>query len=256
MNEQSQRNDYRKTSYGDYRSIEREAAVVPEVDQATAARIFVNRVYNWMFCGLMVTAAVAWGVAKYAMSSQAALNQVLKLAMPLIVVEFILVFLLSATLRKLSPTVAGVLFIGYAALNGFTLSPIFLAYTETSVFLAFGSCALMFAATSTFGYMTGTDLRSVGSFCFMALIGLVIASLVNLFLGSSKFDYILSYVGVAVFVGLTAWDTQKLRLIGENAEEDPQSDIMRKVAISFALSLYLDFINLFLYLLRILGRRR
>ena len=256
MNEQSERNDYRKTSYGDYRFIEREAAVVPEVDQATGARIFVNRVYNWMFCGLMITALVAWGTAEYAMRGQSELNQVLGLAMPLIVVEFILVFILSAAIRKMSPSVTGALFIGYAALNGFTLSPIFLAYTQTSIFLAFGSCSLMFAATSVFGYMTGTDLRSVGSFCFMALIGLVIASLVNLFLRSEFFDYILSYVGIAVFVGLTAWDTQKLRMIGEQAGEDVQSDSMRKFAISFALSLYLDFINLFLYLLRILGRRR
>ena len=256
MNEQSQRNDYRKTSYGDYRSIEREAAVVPEMDQATAARIFVNRVYNWMFCGLMITAVIAWGTAKYAMSSEAAMRQVLGLALPLIIVEFILVFALSAALRRMSPAMTGVLFIGYAALNGFTLSPIFLAYTETSVFLAFGSCALMFAATSTFGYMTGMDLRSVGAFCFMALIGLIIASLVNLFLRSEAFDYILSYVGVAVFVGLTAWDTQKVRMIGEQAGEDVQSDNMRKFAISFALSLYLDFINLFIYLLRIFGRRR
>jgi len=256
MNEQSERNDYRKTSYGDYRSIERDGSIVPEVDQATGARIFVNRVYNWMFGGLMITAIIAWGTAHYAMQSADAMNQVLALALPLIVVEFILILLLSAALRKLSPTVAGVVFIAYAALNGFTLSPIFLAYTEGSIFLAFGSCALMFAATSTFGYMTGTDLRSVGAFCFMALIGLVIASLVNLFLGSNRLDYILSYVGVAVFVGLTAWDTQKLRMIGEGAGEDAQSDTMRKVAISFALSLYLDFINLFIYLLRIFGRKR
>ena len=103
MNEQSQRNDYRKTSYGDYRSIEREAAVVPEMDQATAARIFVNRVYNWMFCGLMITAVIAWGTAKYAMSSEAAMRQVLGLALPLIIVEFILVFALSAALRRMSP---------------------------------------------------------------------------------------------------------------------------------------------------------
>jgi hypothetical protein len=114
----------------------------------------------------------------------------------------------------------------------------------------------MFAATSTFGYMTKMRLDSVGSFCFMALIGLVIASLVNFFLRSEIFDYVLSYVGVAVFVGLTAWDTQKIRMIGESAGEEAQSEDMRKIAIVFALQLYLDFINLFLYLLRIFGRRR
>ena len=114
----------------------------------------------------------------------------------------------------------------------------------------------MFAATSTFGYMTGMRLDTVGSYCFMGLIGIVIASIVNFFLHSQMLDYIISYAGVAVFVGLTAWDTQKVRMIGEANGEEAQSDAMRKVAIIFALSLYLDFINLFLYLLRIFGRRR
>lgn len=253
---QSERNDYRKSSYGDYRSIERDAGIVPEVDQATGARIFVNRVYNWMFCGLMITTLVAWGIAQYAASSEAALKQVMGLALPLIIVQLVLVIILSAAIRGMSAATAGVLFIVYSAMNGFTLSPIFLYYTQTTIFLAFGSCALMFAATSTFGYMTGMRLDTVGSYCFMGLIGLIIASLVNFFLHSEVLDYVISYIGVAVFVGLTAWDTQKVRMIGEQAGEEAQSDDMRKVAIVFALQLYLDFINLFLYLLRIFGRRR
>ena len=253
---QSERNDYRKSSYGDYRSIERDTGIVPEVDQATGARIFVNRVYNWMFCGLMLTTLVAWGIAQYAASSEAALKQVMGLALPLIIVQLVLVIILSAAIRGMSAATAGVLFIVYSAMNGFTLSPIFLYYTQTTIFLAFGSCALMFAATSTFGYMTGMRLDSVGSYCFMGLIGLIIASLVNFFLHSEVLDYVISYIGVAVFVGLTAWDTQKVRMIGEQAGEEAQSDDMRKVAIVFALQLYLDFINLFLYLLRIFGRRR
>ncbi len=253
---QSERNDYRKSSYGDYRSIERDAGIVPEVDQATGARIFMNRVYNWMFCGLMITTLVAWGIAQYAASSEAALKQVMGLALPLIIVQLVLVIILSAAIRGMSAATAGVLFIVYSAMNGFTLSPIFLYYTQTTIFLAFGSCALMFAATSTFGYMTGMRLDTVGSYCFMGLIGLIIASLVNFFLHSEVLDYVISYIGVAVFVGLTAWDTQKVRMIGEQAGEEAQSDDMRKVAIVFALQLYLDFINLFLYLLRIFGRRR
>ena len=253
---QSERNDYRKSSYGDYRSIERDTGIVPEVDQATGARIFVNRVYNWMFCGLMLTTLVAWGIAQYAASSEAALKQVMGLALPLIIVQLVLVIILSAAIRGMSAATAGVLFIVYSAMNGFTLSPIFLYYTQTTIFLAFGSCALMFAATSTFGYMTGMRLDTVGSYCFMGLIGLIIASLVNFFLHSEVLDYVISYIGVAVFVGLTAWDTQKVRMIGEQAGEEAQSDDMRKVAIVFALQLYLDFINLFLYLLRIFGRRR
>ena len=253
---QSERNDYRKSSYGDYRTIERDAEIIPEVDQATGARIFVNRVYNWMFCGLIVTTVIAWGIAQYAIRSEAALRAVMGLAIPLMIVELVLVIVLSAAIRKMSAPVAGVLFIAYSALNGFTLSPIFLAYTQTSIYLAFGSCALMFAATSMFGYMTGMKLDTVGSYCFMGLIGIVIASIVNFFLHSEMLDYIISYAGIAIFVGLTAWDTQKVRMIGEQAGEEAQTDSMRKVAIIFALNLYLDFINLFLMLLRIFGRRR
>ena len=253
---QNERNGYQKTSYGDYRSIERDEVLFPEVDQATGARIFMNRVYNWMFFGLMITTVVAWAVAKYAATSEAALRQVVGLALPLALIELLLVIFLSAAIRKLSSPVAGVFFVVYSLMNGVILSPILLAYTQTSIFLAFGSCALMFAATSTFGYMTGMRLDTVGSFCFMGLIGLIIASLVNFFLRSEMLDYIVSYAGVAIFVGLTAWDTQKIRMIGEQAGEDAQSEDMRKVAIVFALQLYLDFINLFLYLLRIFGRRR
>jgi len=248
---QNERNGYQKTSYGDYRTIERDDAL--PMEQEAGARVFVNRVYNWMFCGLMITTVIAWGITQL---GEAAFKKAMALALPLMIVELLLVIVLSAAIRKMSAPVAGVLFIAYAALNGLTLSPIFLVYTQTSIFLAFGSCALMFAATSTFGYMTGMKLDTVGSYCFMGLIGILIASLVNFFLHSAALDYIISYAGVAVFVGLTAWDTQKVRMVGEANGEEAQSDAMRKVAIIFALSLYLDFINLFLYLLRIFGRRR
>jgi hypothetical protein len=251
---QGERNNYQKTTYGDYRTIERDGAL--PMDQEAGARVFVNRVYNWMFCGLFITTVVAWGVMKYAIASEAAMRSVIGLALPLMIVELVLVIVLSAAIRKISAQIAGVLFIAYSALNGFTLSPIFLVYTQTSIFLAFGSCALMFAATSTFGYMTGMKLDTVGSYCFMGLIGILIASLVNFFLHSAILDYIVSYAGVAIFVGLTAWDTQKVRMVGEANGEEAQSDGMRKAAIVFALNLYLDFINLFLMLLRIFGRRR
>ena len=251
---QNERNEYHRTTYGDYRTIERDDAL--PMDQEAGARVFVNRVYNWMFCGLMITTVIAWAVAKYAVGSEAAMRSVMGLALPLMIVELVLVIVLSAAIRKISAQVAGVLFIAYSALNGFTLSPIFLVYTQTTIFLAFGSCALMFAATSTIGYVTGMKLDTVGSYCFMGLIGILIASLVNFFLHSTVLDYIISYAGVAIFVGLTAWDTQKMRMVGEANGEEAQSDAMRKVAIIFALNLYLDFINLFLMLLRIFGRRR
>ena len=248
----NERNDIRKVDYGDYRTVEQDGVLV---DQQAGARIFVNRVYNWMFCGLMLSSIAAWCVSPSVLGEQA-YKTVLALSLPLMIVELLLVIVLSAAVKKLSAPVAGTLFIAYSVLNGVTLSPIFLMYTQTSIFLAFGSCALMFAATSTFGYMTGMKLDTIGSYCFMGLIGIVIASLVNLFLHSEMLDYILSYVGIAVFVGLTAWDTQKMRMVGEAAGEEAQSDALRKVAILFALSLYLDFINLFLMLLRIFGRRR
>ena len=246
----NERNDYRKVDYGDYRTVEQDGVLV---DQEDGARIFMNRVYNWMFCGLMLTAVASWGVTQL---GEQAFKAVLGLALPLMIVELLLVIVLSAAVRKMSPPVAGTLFIAYSVLNGVTLSPLFLVYTQTSIFLAFGSCALMFLATSVFGYMTGMRLDTVGSYCFMGLVGLVIASLANLFLHSEMLDYILSYAGVAIFVGLTAWDTQKVRMIGEQTGEEAQTDDMRKVAIVFALQLYLDFINLFLMLLRIFGRRR
>lgn len=248
---QNERNEYHKTTYGDYRTIERDDAL--PMEQEAGARVFVNRVYNWMFCGLMITTVIAWGIAQL---GEAAFKKTMALALPLMIVELVLVIVLSAAIRRMSAPVAGAIFIAYSALNGLTLSPIFLVYTQTSIFLAFGSCALMFAATSTFGYVTGMKLDTVGSYCFMGLIGILIASLVNFFLHSAVLDYIISYAGVAVFVGLTAWDTQKMRMVGEANGEEAQSDAMRKVAIIFALSLYLDFINLFLYLLRIFGRRR
>ncbi len=248
---QNERNEYHKTTYGDYRTIERDDAL--PMEQEAGARVFVNRVYNWMFCGLMITTVIAWGITQL---GEAAFKKTMALALPLMIVELVLVIVFSAAIRRMSAPVAGAIFIAYSALNGLTLSPIFLVYTQTSIFLAFGSCALMFAATSTFGYVTGMKLDTVGSYCFMGLIGILIASLVNFFLHSAVLDYIISYAGVAVFVGLTAWDTQKMRMVGEANGEEAQSDAMRKVAIIFALSLYLDFINLFLYLLRIFGRRR
>ena len=248
----NERNDYRKVDYGDYRTVEQDGVLV---DQEDGARIFMNRVYNWMFCGLMLTAVASWCVSPSVLGEQA-FKAVLGLSLPLMIVELVLVIVLSAAVRKMSPPVAGTLFIAYSVLNGVTLSPIFLVYTQTSIFLAFGSCALMFAATSTFGYMTGMRLDTVGSYCFMGLIGIIIASIVNFFLHSEMLDYIISYAGIAVFVGLTAWDTQKVRMIGEQAGEEAQTDGMRKIAIIFALKLYLDFINIFIYLLRIFGRRR
>jgi len=166
-------------------------------------------------------------------------------------VELFLVFWLSANIRRLSASAATMLFLVYSALNGVTLSSIFLVYTATSISVTFFICAAMFAGVSLYGWVTKQDLTSVGSFCAMAIWGVLIASLVGMFFRAPAFHWILSYVGVAVFIGLTAYDTQKLKWIHQNAQGAAD-----QLAILGALALYLDFVNMFLFLLRIFGRRR
>jgi FtsH-binding integral membrane protein len=157
-------------------------------------------------------------------------------------------------INRLSLTTATLLFILYSVINGATLSVIFLGYSQTVIAKTFLITAGMFGAMSVFGYVTKQDLSGIGKILFMALIGLIIATIVNLFVKSSMFDMVLSYIGVVIFVGLTAWDTQKIKqmlLMADGMDEGVQ-----KIALMGALSLYLDFINLFLYLLRIFGGNR
>ena len=159
---------------------------------------------------------------------------------------------ISARIEKLSLSTATILFTVYSALNGAMLSSIFLLYTTAVISKVFFITAATFGVTAFYGYTTKKDLSSLGNILFMALIGLIIATVVNMFMKSSMFELILSYIGVAIFVGLTAWDSQKIKemlMVQRNAGEGAQ-----KVALLGALSLYLDFINLFLYLLRIFGR--
>jgi len=164
--------------------------------------------------------------------------------------ELALVFILSGAINRLSGTVATLLFLGYSALNGLTLSVIFIVYTADSIASTFAVTAAMFGAMSIYGYLTKKDLTSWGSFLFMGLIGIVIASLVNIFLQSSAVSWVVSGIGVLVFTGLTAYDTWKIKAMAAAGEEG------RKPAILGALTLYLDFINLFLMLLRFMGGRR
>lgn len=173
----------------------------------------------------------------------------------LIIAEFILVVVISGMINKLSFAVAGILFVVYSIVNGLTLSVILLAYTAESVATAFFITAGTFTAMALIGHFTKKDLTSLGQILMMALIGLIIATIVNLFIGSSQFQYILSYVGVLVFVGLTAYDAQKIKnmiaIHGTDLSESSQ-----KIALLGALDLYLDFINLLIYILRIMGKRR
>jgi FtsH-binding integral membrane protein len=216
---------------------------------AIAQNTLIRQVYAWMGGGLLVTALMAM----VTLSSPAILNAVFGNRLVfygLIIGELGLVFAISGAINKLSAAMASLLFVLYAALNGITMSVIFALYTSESVASTFVITATTFGAMSAFGYMTKRDLTGWGSFLFMGLIGVVIASLVNIFTQSSAVSWIISAVGVIVFTGLTAYDTQKIKAMAANGAEG------RKPAILGALTLYLDFINLFLMLLRLLGNRR
>ena len=206
-------------------------------------------VYRWMTLGLAVTAVIAYSVA----TSEAALRLVIGnrfVFFGLIIAEFGLVLALSAAANRLSMATAGGLFLLYSALNGATLSVVLLAYTGSSVATAFVTTAGTFGAMSVYATVTRRDLSSWGTFLFMGLVGVVIASLVNLFLQSGLMSFVISCVSVVVFTGLTAYDTQKLRALARSGGGSAA------MSVNGALALYLDFVNLFLALLRLFGRRR
>jgi len=212
-------------------------------------RRFMAAVYRWMTLGLAVTALVAWSVA----TSETALRLVIGnrlVFFGLVVGELALVVALSAAAARMSAATAGGLFLLYFALNGATLSVVLLVYTGASVALAFVSTAATFGAMSVYGTVTRRDLASWGSFLFMGLVGIVVASVVNVFLGSSMITFVVSCASVVVFTGLTAYDTQKLRAFARAGGGTGG------VAVNGALALYLDFVNLFLALLRLFGGRR
>jgi len=173
----------------------------------------------------------------------------------LFIAEIGLVFVLSGMINRLSGSMATTLFMIFSVVNGLSLTPIFLAYTHSSIASVFFITAGMFAALSFYGYSTKRDLTAVGRFLFMGLIGIVIASIVNIFMKSEPLMWAMTYIGVFIFAGLTAYDTQKLKNIGMNISSD-DSNVFRRFVILGALTLYLDFINLFIMLLRILGDRR
>ncbi len=216
---------------------------------------FIRSVYNWMAIGLGLTGFIAFYVSNSPNMIRLIYgNQVLFFG--LIIGELALVFYLSARVQKIQASTATALFILYAALNGATLSFIFLIYTSSSITSTFFICAATFIACSIYGMITKRDLTSLGGFMAMGLIGIIIASVVNMFIRSSGMSLIISYIGVFVFVGLTAYDTQKLKNMALTQPAGLEAGVVRKGAIMGALALYLDFINLFLMLLRILGNRR
>lgn len=224
-----------------------------ELEMSTAFPVLMCKVYLWMTMALIITGITACYVAHSQTLLMAIFtNQILFWG--LIIAEFGLVIALSAAINKLSLTVATLMFVLYSLVNGATMSFIFLAYTESSVTSVFLITAGTFAAMAAFGYFTKTDLTSMGKILMMALIGVIIATIVNIFTKSEGLTLILNYVGVLVFVGLTAYDSQKIKQMLQTAPD--ASEGSQKIALLGALSLYLDFINLFLYLLRILGSRR
>ena len=214
--------------------------------------VLMRKVYVWMTLALAITGFTAYGVATSPGILQAIYTSQI-LFWGLIIAELALVFGVSAAINRISLTMATFMFILYSVINGALMSYIFLAYTASSIATVFFITAGTFGAMALLGYTTKTDLSSMGKILFMALIGLIIATIVNLFVKSSGFTLILSYVGVLIFVGLTAWDSQKIKQMLLQAPDAGEG--AQKLALLGALTLYLDFINLFIYLLRIFGKR-
>ena len=210
----------------------------------------MRRVYGKMFLGLLVTAITSLLVLTNETLMTLFLSSRITFFV-LAIAELGLVFYLSARIDKLQPATASALCCLYAVLIGVTLTPIFQIYTGSSIALTFGITSVTFGAMCLYGYVTKQDLSKMGAILFMALIGLILCTIVNLFLHSSTMDWIISLAGVAIFVGLTAWDTQNIKRMVEVADPGQTG----KIATLGALSLYLDFINLFIYLLRIFGSR-
>ncbi len=221
--------------------------------QQQASTIFLAKVFNWMALGLGITGIVAFVTAN---TSLAAAIVGSPLFFVLIIGELGLVFYLSARIQKIQASTASSLFLGYSVLNGLTLSVVFLAYTNSSIAATFFITAGMFGAMAIYGLVTKRDLSGWGSFLFMGLIGIIIASIVNIFLKSSGMSWMISIIGVLVFTGLTAYDVQRIKKIGEDGIMTQGTEAISKGAIMGALTLYLDFINLFLMLLRFFGGSR
>ena len=222
------------------------------LSMSAAFPALMRKVYVWMTLALMITGATAYGVAT-SPGIQMALFSNQLLFWGLVIAEFALVIGISAAINRLSLTTATLMFVLYSVINGAMLSSIFLIYTMSSIASVFFITAGTFGVMALIGYTTKKDLTSMGRILFMALIGIIIATVVNIFLKSSGLQMIVSYLGVLIFVGLTAYDSQKIKRMLQMAPD--ASEGSQKIALLGALTLYLDFVNLFIYLLRIFGRR-
>lgn len=220
------------------------------IDSGNGMSKFFTKVYLWMFVGLLIS----FGVAYYTSESVNMIYFVLRNYTWIILAELLVVIIFSFLRSKVSPVVAAILFVFYAALSGLTLSSIFIVYEIGSIGMVFLSAALMFGLLAAYGFMTKNDLSSMGKVLLFALIAILIMSLINLFVYNSTFGVIISVVSVVVFLGLTAWDMQNLKAI-YNYYASSQNEL-NKASIYGALDLYLDFINIFLQLLSLFGRRK
>lgn len=221
---------------------------------AVRERNILKNVYMWMTAGLGITGIIAFGISSNT-QLVTSLARTPMLFLILILAELGLVIYLSARIHKMSPGTATMAFAAYSILNGITLSIIFLAYTGATISLAFFTAAGMFAGMSLYAMTTKRDLAGLGHYLIMALWGIIVASVINIFLQSSGLYYLISYIGVAVFLGLTAYDTQTIKKWNQQYGASISEEQYIKLSIMGALKLYLDFINLFLFLLRIFGRR-
>jgi FtsH-binding integral membrane protein len=229
------------------------------IENSTVAHSFnalLNSVFIWMGAGMLITALISYFFATtpYLLSLLVNTTGITILGYIVMLAPIGFVLLMSFQFNRLSYSVLLTLFLVYAAIMGASLSFIFVIYTSESIFNIFIIAALMFGSMGMLGYFTKTDLTKTGSFLVMALVGIIIASLINMFLKSDFFSYLISFISVVVFCGLTAWDIQKLKRLNADSETDNQ--IKSKLAILGALTLYLDFINLFLSLLRLFGNKR
>ena len=221
--------------------------------EVRSASSFMYKVYAWMTGALALTAATAYAVfSNHSLFVSIMTNKILFFG--LLIGQVALVMAMSFLINRINFATAALMFVTYSALLGVTLSVIFQVYTMSSIYMVFGITAGTFGVMALYGYFTKCDLTSIGNLFVMALFGMIIASFVNVFVGSSTFDLVLSFLGVLIFTGLTAYDSQRIKYMGQSLEYHDAA--ANKLALIGALTLYLDFINLFLYLLRLLGKRR
>lgn len=223
------------------------------VEVGLQIRPLLRRVYFWMTAGVLLTAIVALLTVSTPILSNLLLNPIFLWGA--LIAELVLVIVLSAAIKRLSPTVAALMFFAYAGLLGFSLSGIFFVYQLGSIALAFFSAAALFGTMTLVGFVTTADLTKLGTYLMIGLFGLIVTMILSFFLNSTVLDLAISIIGVVIFTGLTAYDTQKISKMAADPALQQDSDNLGRLSVLGALTLYLDFINLFLFLLRLLGRR-